>query len=370
MRYKQITHRERYIIHYHIRQGFSQTEIARLLGRSPSTISRELRRNGQIGTGRYYDNIAQKQAQGRRRMSRYGPQFNAKQWATVCHFLGKDWSPEQISLVLRSRSILRISHETIYRYIWRDKKCGGLLYKHLRQSSKRRRKRYRGYDSRGVLKGKRGLGQRPKAANDRLHKGHFEVDLVHGSRARDCILTLVDRKTRLVLIHKLKDKNMKDVANVLVKLIRQHGIKTVTADNGPEFHDYKRVERLTGIKFYFAAPYHSWERGTSENTNGLIRQYLPKNTSMAHLFQRECNSIAKKLNSRPRKILNLKTPEGAHYGKSLLLHFIVDSRLLVVWIHFVHSAMKGATGVNTNWIDAVRTSLRTLQVGELTFHVL
>lgn len=325
MSYRQITQRERYSIHHYLRQGYCQREIARELRRSPSTISREIRRNGQTGTGRYYDHIAQRKAQGRRRMSRYGPQFSAEQWAIVCHFLKKDWSPEQISLVLRSRGILRISHETIYRYIWRDMKCGGLLYKHLRQSSKRRRKRYRAYDSRGILRGKRGLDQRPKAANERLHKGHFEVDLVHGSASRDCILTLVDRKTRFLLIRKLKDKNMKDIANVLVQEIRKHGIKSITADNGSEFHDYKRVERLTGIKFYFAAPYHSWERGTSENTNGLIRQYLPKRVSMTNLLQKECNRIANRLNTRPRKILNLNSPRGAHYGESLSLHFIIDS---------------------------------------------
>ena len=118
---------------------------------------------------------------------------------------------------------------------------------------------------------------------------------------------------------------MKDVANVLVKLVRRHGIKSITADNGTEFHDYKRVERLSGAKFYFAAPYHSWERGTSENTNGLIRQYLPRKMSFSGLTQRTCNSVALKLNTRPRKILNLKTPQGAHYGTSLLLHFTVDS---------------------------------------------
>ena len=332
MRYKQISPQERYIIHYHLRQGFSQAKVARILKRHPSTISREIKRNAHSNSS-YIDYIAQSHALGRRRMSRYGPQFTAYQWGIVCHFLKKDWSPEQISLVLKFRNILRISHETIYRYIWRDKKCGGTLYKHLRQSAKKRRKRYRAYDSRGVLAGKRGLDERPKAANNRLHKGHYEVDLVHGSGSRACILTLVDRKTRFLLVHKLKDKSMKDVANVLVKLVRRHGIKSITADNGTEFHDYKRVERLSGAKFYFAAPYHSWERGTSENTNGLIRQYLPRKMSFSGLTQRTCNSVALKLNTRPRKILNLKTPQGAHYGTSLLLHFTVDSVMFLKTLH-------------------------------------
>jgi IS30 family transposase len=324
MSHKQITQDERYSIHLYIRQGYSQKEIAKRLKRSPSTISREIRRNVH-GNGSYINWIAHGHANGRRKRARQGPQFTGEQWGLVCHFLKQDWSPEQTSLVLRRCEVLRISHETIYRYIWSDKRDGGSLYKHLRQSSKKRRKRYRSNDSRGVLRGKRGLDERPEGANKRSRKGHFEGDLVHGVKDRDCILTLVDRKTRLLIIRKLKDKSMKEVANAMVKLIRKYGILTITLDNGTEFHDYKRVERLTGIKFYFAAPYHSWERGTSENTNGLIRQYLPKKKSMAGVTQRACNKIAGKLNSRPRKVLDLNTPEGAHYGKPLKLRFIVDS---------------------------------------------
>jgi IS30 family transposase len=331
MKYKQITQDERYSIHLYIRQGYSQKEIAKRLKRSSSTISREIRRNVH-GNGSYINWIAHGHANGRRRRARQGPQFTGEQWAKVCYFLREKWSPEQISLVLREYGILRISHETIYQYIWRDKKCGGSLHKHLRQGSKRRRKRYRSNDSRGVLKGKRGIDERPEGAKKRSRKGHFEVDLVHGAGARDCILTLVDRKTRLLIIHKLKDKAMKEVADALVKLVRRHRIKTITADNGTEFHDYKRIERLTGVKFYFAAPYHSWERGSSENANGLIRQYLPKKESMTRVTQRACNNIAGKLNSRPRKILGLNTPDGAHYGKSLKLHFRLDSGPLILGV--------------------------------------
>ena len=323
--YTQVTQDERYTIKVLQKQGYSQSAIAGELGRHRSTISRELRRNGQTGTGRYYGNIAHEQAVARRRRARRGPQFSAEDWAKVCSLIQKDWSPEQVSLVLKARGILEMSHETIYRYIWRDKRCGGDLHTHLRQRSKQRRKRYRTNDSRGVLKGKRGLDERPKAADERTRKGHFEVDLVHGAGSRECILTLVDRKTRYLIIRKLKDKSMKDAGNAMVTAIRKYGIRTITADNGTEFHDYKRVERLTGVTFYFAAPYHSWERGTSENTNGLIRQYLPKKMSLSGLTQRACNSVARRLNTRPRKILSLRTPEGAHYGKSFVLHFKVDS---------------------------------------------
>lgn len=324
--YKQVTQEERYTIKALLGQGSSQAEIARELGRHRSSISRELRRNAQTNTGRYFPNIAQQKSIARRRRSRCGPQFSAQEWAIVCSCLDKEWSPEQISLVLKARNVLRISHETIYRYIWRDKRCGGILYTHLRQSSKKRRKRHRTNDSRGILRGKRGINERPREAIERLRKGHFEVDLVHGAGSRHCILTLVDRKHRFLIIRKLKDKSMKDVSNELINIIRKHRIRTITADNGSEFHDYQRVERLTGCRFYFAAPYHSWERGTSENTNGLIRQYLPKSKSMSRLTQLGCNQIAAKLNRRPRKILNLKTPEEAYTGRSRPLHFTVDSK--------------------------------------------
>ena len=227
-------------------------------------------------------------------------------------FLRLDWSPEQIALTLRYDQMLQISHETIYRYVWKDKSRGGELYKHLRQSRKRRRKRYRASDSRGILRGKRSLAERPKEAEKRLKKGHVEIDLVHGAKTKDCVLTLVDRRTRLVIIRKLKDKTMPAVNRALIAMIRRYQIRTVTADNGSEFHDYKYIEQRTGVTFYFAAPYHSWERGTSENTNGLIRQYLPKTRSMKGVTQWTCNAIANRLNRRPRKVLNMRTPEEAH----------------------------------------------------------
>lgn len=311
MSHRQITQVERYLIHEHLRQGHNLSEIARMLRRHRSTISREIRRNYHADRG-YYDYIAQERSSGRRSRSRKKPQFSSGEWSMVCEFIEMDWSPEQVSLVFDENELLSISHETIYRYIWRDKAEGGQLYRHLRQSCKQRRKRNGAHDSRGILRGKRDIAERPVAAEERLEKGHVEIDLVHGARSTDCILTLVDRKTRWVSIRKLKDKTMEEVNQALIPVIRRQQIKTLTADNGSEFHDYKRIERLTGATFYFAKPYHSWERGTSENTNGLIRQYLPKQLSMENTTQWDCNAIAEKLNSRPRKVLELSSPNQAH----------------------------------------------------------
>jgi len=310
MSHKQITQEERYLIQHYLRQGYYQARIARTLGRHRSTICREIHRNVHVN-GCYIDYRAQKRANGRRRRVRQGSWFSPAEWSMVNRHLCEDWSPDQIAQRLKQTGQLNISHETIYRHIWREKRSGGLLYRHLRQSSKQKRKRYNSHDSRGILRGKRDITERPESAETRSEPGHAEVDLVHGSGTRDCILTLVDRQTRRVHIRKLKDKNMDEVSRSLIELIRCHDIRTITADNGSEFHDYARVERLTGTTFYFAKPYHSWERGTSENTNGLIRQYLPKRVSMERVTQWDCNAIARQLNSRPRKALNYRTPMEA-----------------------------------------------------------
>jgi len=310
MSYTQITHDERYYISTYRRQGFSQRMIARLLGRSPSTISREFKRNvNRHGT--YRPSKAIEKTSGRRSRSRKKPQFKEIHFKPVIKLLKRNWSPKQISNSLRMSNTLNISHETIYKHIWADKRNDGQLYIHLRQSSKQRRKRRNSYDSRGVLHGKRPIEQRPIGAKNRSRIGHFEIDTVHGRGSNHCIMTLVDRKTGYLIIGKLKNKTTAELNKRLLGVIKkQNGrIKSITSDNGTEFHGYKEIEEKAGVKFYFAKPYHSWERGTNENTNGLIRQYLPKIKSMAKITQQICNAISKKLNTRPRERYGYITPE-------------------------------------------------------------
>ena len=151
--------------------------------------------------------------------------------------------------------------------------------------------------------------ERTAEVESRDRVGHWEADTVMGAGAKDCVVTLFERKTGLVLIGKLADRTAAALSRRLARLIRGAGrVEAVTANNGTEFYDYKLVERLTGASFYFARPYHSWERGSNENANGLLRQYLPKGTSMAGLSQHQCNAIARKLNARPRKRLGFGTP--------------------------------------------------------------
>jgi IS30 family transposase len=310
MTYRQLSPEERYMLAALRRQGLNQSEIARSLGRHRSTVCREVKRNSTRADGRYRAFTAQERTNGRRSRSRRNSRFTAEDFAAVEELLRRQWSPEQVSGHLARTGLLSISHETIYRHVWRDKREGGLLYTHLRGARKKRRKRYGAYDSRGRLAGKRMISERPAEVEAREAVGHWEADTVVGAGTRDCVLTLVERKTGLVLVGKLKDRTARSLSRRAVSLIRRHAgrVGTVTADNGTEFHDYARVERLTGTTFYFARPYHSWERGSNENVNGLLRQYLPKGQSMAGLTQRRCNAIADQLNTRPRKRLGFRTP--------------------------------------------------------------
>jgi transposase, IS30 family len=310
MTYCQLTSEERYMLAALRRQGLSPAEIARSLGRHRSTVCREVRRNSTRADGYYRAFTAQERTNGRRSRSRRNSHFTARDFALIDELLCLKWSPEQVSGHLARIGYLAISHETIYRHIWRDKRAGGLLYTHLRGARKQRRKRYGTYDSRGILAGKRPISERPAAVETRRQLGHWEIDTVMGTGGKDCIVSLVERKTGLLLIGKLEDRTTTSLNRRVIGLINRHkgAFRTITSDNGTEFHHYQQIEARTKAVFYFARPYHSWERGSNENANGLIRQYLPKGTSMAGLSQQQCNSIAQTLNRRPRKRLDYKTP--------------------------------------------------------------
>ena len=319
MGYTQITDEERAQISALRQAGLCNSEIGRLVNRHKTTIAREFARNS-CNDGHYRIYKAAHRTRGRRSRSRRNRRFSAAEFQPVVDLLRERWSPEQISVILSYYGILSISHETIYKYIRLDRRHGGTLYKDLRQAGKQRRKRFWTSDSRGRLPGKRHISERPLSAENRSRFGHLEIDTVLGKGSKHSIVTMVDRKGRNVAIGKLKNRTVKELNRRVIQMIRtlrSKGIKvlTITADNGTEFHGYRKIEKATGVKFYFARPYHSWERGTSENTNGLIRQYLPKGMDMVNVTQRHCSWIANKLNNRPRKILGFLTPEE-YYGWS------------------------------------------------------
>jgi IS30 family transposase len=312
MTYHHLTAEERILIAAFRSQGWSNPWIARELGRDRTTIWREARRNASSYDGGYRSARAHEKTLARRRRSRRNSHFGRNEFATVETLLREDWSPEQISGHLRSTGELSISHESIYRHVWRDLRKGGSLHTHLRQALKQRRKRYGRYDSRGRLAGKRMIHERPASIEKRERTGHWEIDTVMGAGQQgDCVVTLVERKTGFVLIGKMPCRTKEHAIRVIVALIRRHPgrFKTITSDNGTEFHCYRQIEAATGVRFYFATPHHAWERGTSENTNGLIRQYLPKGRCMKNLTQKRCDQIAQQLNDRPRKRHAYKTPK-------------------------------------------------------------
>ncbi len=319
MAYIQLTYEERLTLSVLKLQGVSIREIAKVLGRHFSTLYRELDRNRcHVTDGAYRPSKAQRRTRARRSRSRRNHHYSSSYMMLVRKLLIKGWSPEQVVGHMRRFRLAEriISHETIYQYIWKDKAEGGDLWTYLRQSPKRRRKRYKAYDSRGKLADKRHISERPDSVETRKYKGHWEIDTVHGRGSSHCIVTLLERKSGYVMIGKLPNKTTDALNKRTISLINRDPLafKTITSDNGTEFHQYKQIEKHHEVKFYFANPYHSWERGSNENINGLIRQYLPKTESMASLTQQQCDQIAQKLNERPRKRYNFKTPEEMYYG--------------------------------------------------------
>jgi IS30 family transposase len=310
--YRQLSEEERRLLSHHHQDGMSISLIAKVLNRHRSTIYREFQRNEHHnGHHAYYTpSKAQEKAMGRRSKPRRHSHFSDTAWRLVEQYIRINWSPEQVANSIFKSHQIAICHETIYRHIYNEKKNGGNLYMHLRHRSRKRRKRYRSKDSRGRLAGKRMITERPESINLRQSIGHWEIDTVWGKGSKHCIVTMVERKTGYLSIGLLKNKTSEELNRVVIKLIKGMSmpVLTITSDNGSEFHGYKEIEDRTGTTFYFALPHHAWERGTNENTNGLIRQYLPKGQSMKWIKQSTCNHIAKMINERPRKRLNYNSP--------------------------------------------------------------
>lgn len=335
MNYKQLSQEERYTIMAFLKTGYSLAAVARIIGRHKSTVSRELARNRRP-TGYYTPKVAHEYAVARRHKARRGSNFTKEQWQIILFLIRQDFSPEQVSNIILEHFGFTMSHETMYQYILYDKKHGGSIYKHLRFVPKRRRKRYNSHDSRGRLAGKLMINDRPAEINSRSSIGHWEGDTVIGSDRHHCIVTLVERKTGFVIIKKIHARTSAEVNKACIAAILEHGRKfiSITFDNGTEFHGYKQLEELFPITCYFANPYHSWERGTNENTNGLIRQYIPKKSCMKKITQAKCDQIAYKLNTRPRKRLGYKTPHEVYYNTESPLRLLLEPKSLILLLYF------------------------------------
>ncbi len=271
--YAQLTHEERSQIHALMKAGHEQTEIAGILGRSKSTISRELRRNR--GLRGYRPRQAQQRALARRH-AKARPRIGHRIWQQAEALIREDWSPEQIAGRLQMEQGVGISHEWIYQHIYADKRSGGGLYRHLR-CQKPRRKCYGSYDRRGRIPNQVSIDQRPAIVDARRRFGDWEGDTVIGKGHRGALVTLVKRKSRFTVLRAVLRKTAGAVHHAVTAGLTPHKdrVHTLTYDNGREFSAHADMARDLDARGYFAHPYASWEHGLNENTNGLIRKYFP-----------------------------------------------------------------------------------------------
>jgi IS30 family transposase len=305
MSYTQLTQGQRYQIKAQLEIGCPQVEIAQALGVAKSTISRELRRNR--GQRSYRPKQAHEKAVERRKQ-KVRTKISPETWQLIEEKLQLDWSPEQISGWLNKNQLRSVSPEWIYQYIYADKRTGGTLYKHLR-CQKKRRKRYGQYDRRGQIPARKSIEERPEAVDLRERLGDWESDTIIGKGYQGALVTLTERKSRFTLVRKVAQKSAELVAQTIIDLLSWvQPLETITADNGKEFAAHQRISKELLIDFYFAHPYASWERGTNENTNGLIRQYLPKERDLTTVTSQEEIMIMDRINLRPRKCLDFRSP--------------------------------------------------------------
>lgn len=276
-----------------------------------STISREVSRN-KGGKG-YRPQQAHRMAMNRR-ISKSSYRIQNSTWLLVEHLIKNDWSPEQISQWLSLQLDLKVSHERIYQHILTDKETGGKFYTHLR-CKKKRKKRYGSYDRRGYLPNRISIDERPAVVESRCRLGDWEVDTIIGKGHKQAIVSLTERKAKLSLLHKVEHKTATAVGKAIVDLLKplHNKVHTITSDNGKEFAEHMEVAKSLGADFFFAHPYSSWQRGTNENTNGLIRQYFPKNRNFSTITDEEIMMVMNKLNNRPRKLLGFKTPNQVFF---------------------------------------------------------
>jgi len=317
--YTHLTSGQRYQISGLKKIGYGPSKIAKELEVHKSTISRELSRN--MGERGYRPKQANEKAIARRTQVTIRKRISAETWEVVEEKLRQDWSPEQVSGWLEKCQAVRISPEWIYQYILTEKQAGGDLYTHLRQHGKRR-KRYGQYDRRGKLPNRVSIEERPQLVEQRERLGDWEVDTLVGKGHRGALVSLVERKSRYTLLQPVTHRFTNLVADATIALLQPFAdlVHTITGDNGKEFAEHIRIAEALKANFYFAHPYSAWERGTNENTNGLVRQYFPKKTDFSKVALSDTKVAVDRLNHRPRKCLDFKSPFEVFFDLPVALH--------------------------------------------------
>ena len=311
MNYTHLTQEERYRIYTLLREGFSNRYIAWRLNRSPSTISREITRNK--ARNGYFAKHAHKIA-----LKRHCPnpkRIPSDRWALVIFYLNLQWSPEQIT------SHVFVSLHSIYRFIQQDKNKGGVLFHNLRFRNQRKRK-YGSLETRGQLSNRKSIHDRPIEIEQRARFGDLEIDTIVGKHHQQSLVSIVDRKTGYLWLKKCNTRKAEEICRTTINLLRpiKDQLKTITADNGKEFSLHEDIAEELDVDWYFADPYSAWQRGTNENTNGLIRQYIRKGSDLNDYTDKYIAEITQRLNQRPRKRLGFKSPSqllSQQYGVAL-----------------------------------------------------
>jgi IS30 family transposase len=301
--YRQLSLKERYQIDALKEMGWHCSAMARRLNRHRSTISRELRRNNPENLP-YSARPAQRLSDSRRRSAHKAVFSDKKIIRRIRTLLKLQWSPEQIAGTLAHAHGSRpVSHEWIYRFIRRDKAHGGNLYCHPRHGKRLFRKRYGSRKIQSTIPNRIDIQQRPVCVEQRSRLGDWEGDTIIGADLKSVLVTLVERKSGLLRCAKLKNRHSREVAQTVVQLLKpiRRQVHTITFDNGTEFGRHQHISNELGANIYFAKPYCSWQRGTNENTNGLLRQYFPKKTIFNSISNEEINEAMNRINNRPRK---------------------------------------------------------------------
>jgi IS30 family transposase len=305
-----LTPEQRYTIACMFEQGCKQNVIAQTIGKDKSVVSRELKRNSDQRSKKYKSDLAQRKCEQRKKEKKHFEKFDLEQKNRVEYLLTKKYSPEQIVGYCKKEGLKMVSHETIYKYLWQNKKVKGELYQYLRSKGKKYKSRALKTEKRGQIIGRKSILERPQEVEQRQRLGDLEIDTIIGKDHKGAILTINDRATGMSWIKKLKSKEAAEVAQTTIELLTDYKpyIKTITSDNGKEFAAHQLISESLEIDYYFAKPYASWQRGSNENLNGLIRQYIPKKTDFDTVTDEKIEQIMNELNNRPRKRYNFETP--------------------------------------------------------------
>ncbi len=304
--YHHLTYDKRCQIYILKERGDNLGSIANALGVHKSSISRELKKNS--GKKGYQYEEAHKQSKERK--ASHSKKMTPQMIIIIEEKLKMQWSPVQISGRFKEQGSPSISHETIYKHVWSDKKLGGSLYKELRHHGKKYNKRGKGKAGRGCIPNRIDIDKRPPIVEEKIRLGDWEIDTIIGADHSGAIVSMVERTCKLTKLGKVSRKTSEEVTGALIEKLKpiEQFVLTLTSDNGKEFAGHEKVGIELSAGFYFATPYHSWERGLNEHTNGLVRQYFPKAKNFADLSFEDIEKVEICLNNRPRKILGFKTP--------------------------------------------------------------